>query len=156
MSTSKQTKSSPPHQVLDPCLLGRPVHLLPVFTLRLRDDLSALLDNLNRRYKASFHIDKLALARLEQAVDAQRWLAFSADGAQIRFALERSILLAVLDYRYGRRADATAAESASGAVRVTATEERLAASLGMQFVKTLAARLARFGKQGGAATEAGI
>jgi len=41
MTTTKQT-AQPQYQVLDPSLLGRPVHLLPIFAAQLRDDLAAV------------------------------------------------------------------------------------------------------------------
>ncbi|RJF96709.1 FliM/FliN family flagellar motor switch protein [Noviherbaspirillum cavernae] len=141
MNTIKQTKSSPLHQVLDPCLLGRPVHLLHTFTLHLRDDLSALFANINRRYKAAFKVGDVTLTRMDKPEGSERWVAYRASQGQIAFSLERKVLLSVLDYRYGRRIDATPAAQSGDAVRITATEERLAVSLGMQLAETLAARV---------------
>jgi flagellar motor switch protein FliM len=150
MNMIKQAHQSPQHQVLDPCLLGRPVHLLHTFTEQLRGDLSALFLDINRRYKASFRIGDVALARMDRSESTGRWIAYRATHGQIAFSPERSVLLSVLDYRYGRRGGAASGGSPAAAApdRVTATEERLASSLGMQLVKTLAARID--GKDGAA------
>ncbi|RZI44228.1 FliM/FliN family flagellar motor switch protein [Herbaspirillum sp. HC18] len=141
MNTIKQTNQSSHHQVLDPCLLGRPVHLLHTFTARLRDDLSELFLNINRRYRASFAVGDVVLSRRDNAQNTERWIAYRSSHGQIAFSLDRNVLLSVLDYRYGRRSSAEQDESSVGLGRVTATEERLAVSFGMQLVKAVAARI---------------
>jgi flagellar motor switch protein FliM len=132
-------------------LLGRPVHRLPVFAAQLREDLAqAMRLNVHRRYWGTFQVDDVAFSRLDGSEARQRWLGFAAPAGQIAFALERKVLLSVLNFRYGRAtrpvsagnvpavADAVADEQA---VRVTATEERLAVVLGQQLAGTLAARI---------------
>ncbi|MBV7535118.1 FliM/FliN family flagellar motor C-terminal domain-containing protein [Duganella sp. sic0402] len=143
MTTTKQTQ----HQVLDPCLLGRPVHLLHIFAAQLRDDLAQSMRlNMNRRYWGGFQVEDVAFSRLEGKEIRSRWLSFAAPAGQIAFAMERKVLLSVLNYRYGSgaKADAKADTAASvdeNAVRVTATEERLAVVLGQQLAGTLAGRI---------------
>ncbi|WP_295997418.1 FliM/FliN family flagellar motor switch protein [Rugamonas sp.] len=137
------TKPSAPHQILDPSLLGRPVHLLHLFAAQLRDDLSqAMRLVMNRRYWGGFQVEDVECSRTDSADEAGRWLTYDAPSGVIGFSLERKVLLSVLNFRYGRnKSDATGAVDAA-AVRVTATEERLAVVLGQQLAATLAARIA--------------
>ncbi|MYM22468.1 hypothetical protein GTP46_07405 [Duganella sp. FT135W] len=143
MTTTKQTQ----HQVLDPSLLGRPVHLLHIFAAQLRDDLTQSMRlNMNRRYWGGFQVEEVAFSRLEGNEIRSRWLSFAAPAGQIAFSLERKVLLSVLNYRYGSGAKGEAkAEAAApvdeSTVRVTATEERLAVVLGQQLAGTLAGRI---------------
>lgn len=143
MTTTKQTQ----HQVLDPSLLGRPVHLLHIFAAQLRDDLAQSMRlNMNRRYWGGFQVDDVGFSRLEGNEIRSRWLSFSAPAGQIAFAMERKVLLSVLNYRYGSGAKSEAKADTSSAVdestvRVTATEERLAVVLGQQLAGTLAGRI---------------
>jgi flagellar motor switch protein FliM len=143
MTTTKQTQ----HQVLDPSLLGRPVHLLHIFAAQLRDDLAQSMRlNMNRRYWGGFQVDDVEFSRLEGHEIRSRWLSFAAPAGHIAFAMERKVLLSVLNYRYGSGAKADAKADTSAAVdentvRVTATEERLAVVLGQQLAGTLAGRI---------------
>lgn len=139
MTTTKQTQ----HQVLDPSLLGRPVHLLHIFAAQLRDDLAQSMRlNMNRRYWGGFQVQDVAFSRLEGNEIRSRWLSFAAPAGQIAFSLERKVLLSVLNYRYGSGAKAEAAPAIDeSTVRVTATEERLAVVLGQQLAGTLAGRI---------------
>jgi len=165
MTTTKQTQ----HQVLDPCLLGRPVHLLHIFAAQLRDDLAQSMRlNMNRRYWGGFQVDEVAFSRLEGNDIRSRWLSFAAPAGHIAFSMERKVLLSVLNYRYGGAAKAkpevkaepasdakapaeakakaepkidTAAAVDENTVRVTATEERLAVVLGQQLCGILAGRI---------------
>ncbi|WP_175041981.1 FliM/FliN family flagellar motor switch protein [Duganella vulcania] len=138
MTTTKQTA---PPLVLDPCLLGRPVHLLHIFAAQLRDDLSQSMRlNMNRRYWGGFQVEDVAFSRLEGDEIRSRWLSFAAPAGHIAFSLERKVLLSVLNYRYGSgKADAAALDE--NTVRVTATEERLAVVLGQQLAGILAGRI---------------
>ena len=59
-----KSRATPPssNQVLDPRLLGRPVHLLPLFSARLQDDLDELFRaGMNRRYRASFKVGEVTM-----------------------------------------------------------------------------------------------
>lgn len=138
MTTTKQTA---PPQVLDPCLLGRPVHLLHLFAAQLRDDLAQSMRlNMNRRYWGGFQVEDVVFERLEANESRGRWLSFAAPAGQIAFSLERKVLLSVLNFRYGSgKADAAALDE--NTVKVTATEERLAVVLGQQLAGTLAGRI---------------
>src|SRR5471032_774080 len=104
------TKPSAPHQVLDPCLLGRPVHLLHIFAAQLRDDLAQSMRlNMNRRYWGGFQVEEVEFSRLDGQAAGARWLSFAAPAGHIAFALERKVLLSVLNFRYGRSKNETAA-----------------------------------------------
>lgn len=141
MTIITKTDQTVRHQVLDSCLLGRPVHLLHVFGAQLRDDLAvALRQPMSRRYWGNFQIDAVTLSRVESEDSANRWLSFSTPAGQPGFALERQILLSVLNYRYGS-AGAKGALPDPAQVRVTATEERLAVVLGQQLVNSLFTRI---------------
>ena len=138
MTTTKQTQ----HQVLDPCLLGRPVHLLHIFAAQLRDDLvQSMRLNMNRRYWGGFQVEDVEFTRLENSEIRSRWLSFSAPAGQISFSLERKVLLSVLNFRYGKSKNDSAEAVDESSVRVTATEERLAVVLGQQLAGTLAGRI---------------
>jgi flagellar motor switch protein FliM len=137
------TKQSAHHQVLDPCLLGRPVHLLHIFAAQLRDDLTqAMRLNMNRRYWGAFRVEDVQFTRFDGA-QRGRWLSFAAPAGQISFSLERKVLLSVLNFRYGSSGKSDNAPVAvdENTVRVTATEERLAVVLGQQLAGTLAGRI---------------
>lgn len=124
-------------------LLGRPVHLLPNFAAQLRDDLTQSMRlNMHRRYWGGFRVDDVAFSRVDGSAHGSRWLGFTAPAGQIGFSLERKVLLSVLNYRYGSgaKSDAGAPQDES-AVRVTATEERLAVVLGQQLAGILAGRI---------------
>jgi len=135
-------KPSAPHQVLDPSLLGRPVHLLHLFAAQLREDLTQSMRlNMNRRYWGGFQVEDVEFSRLDGTEAAGRWLNFAAPAGNIAFSLERKVLLSVLNFRYGRSKGEAAAPIDEAAVRVTATEERLAVVLGQQLAGTLAGRI---------------
>jgi flagellar motor switch protein FliM len=126
--------------VLDARTLGRPVHLLHKFVGPLRDDLAEVFrTGLNRRYRASFELGEVNISRLESVPPRCRWLQYADTTGRIGFAIERQVLLCVLDYRYGARDGGGVAQAAP--VPETATEERLAAMLGRQFVSALAERI---------------
>jgi flagellar motor switch protein FliM len=135
------TDTQTQYQVLDPCLLGRPVHRLPQFAAQLREDLmQAMRLPMHRRYWAAFQVGEVAFSRLQGREESLRWLHFSAPGGSIAFAMERKVLLAVLNYRYGRGKGSLAVADESQ-IKVTATEERLAVALGQQLAATLAGRI---------------
>jgi hypothetical protein len=127
---------------LDPRLLGRPMHLLPRFGALLRDDLSRSLQaGVNRRWGASFRVGQVTIARTDAPDEGARWLALESAAGTIGFALDRRVLLAALGYRYGTPVSTPGVDGAAPVVRETATEERLAATLGQQWVDALAARI---------------
>jgi flagellar motor switch protein FliM len=142
MNTKSRTAPSLPQQVLDPRLLGRPVHLLPVFAARLRDDLDELFRaGMNRRYRASFKVDEITMECAAAPTHTGRWLRYEAEAGTMGFAMERSVLLAALHYRYGNRDSSAPAPTMQSPTRETTTEERLAGMLGVQFIAALAARI---------------
>jgi flagellar motor switch protein FliM len=145
MTTIKKTDLAPRHQVIDSCLLGRPVHLLHVFAAQLREDLAgAMRLPMSRRYWGGLQVESVGFGRAGDEPGAARWLGFQAGANRIGFSIERQVLLGVLNYRYGRSPAAAAPAEPSvdpAHVRVTATEERLAVLLGQQLSGTLAARV---------------
>ncbi|HTN67460.1 MAG TPA: FliM/FliN family flagellar motor C-terminal domain-containing protein [Burkholderiaceae bacterium] len=139
MTTNLLPDQAPPLHALDPCLLGRPVHLLGNFATRFREDLAlALRSNQNRRYWSAFEVTDVGLDRRECHEGSERWIGYTSNGRQLGFAIERHMLLKILDQRYGRRDEQA---QATVPARVTATEERLAVRLGQQLVQALIARL---------------
>ncbi|QBI01083.1 FliM/FliN family flagellar motor switch protein [Pseudoduganella albidiflava] len=133
-----------PHQVLDPSLLGRPVHRLPHFAAQLRDDLAAALRHpASRRYWGGTEVEQVGFSQLTGSEPRTRWQYFAAGSGVIAFAIERPLLLAALDQRYGAAKAGAPAPSADPAqVRVTATEERLSVALGQQLAHVVGSRIA--------------
>lgn len=138
--TNLQTTAKP--LTLDPSLLGRPVHRLPHFAAQLREDLIAMLRQpAVRRYWGNVTVEGAAFSRLDGTEERVRWQHYAAGSGVLGFALERKVLLSVLNYRYGRGKESEAAVDES-TVRVTATEERLAVVLGQQLAVVVAQRIA--------------
>jgi flagellar motor switch protein FliM len=128
------------HQVLDPCLLGRPVHLLPQFAARLEDDLDTAMQGSARRYWAGWRLESVEFGRVPQENNV-RWMAVLGALGTVAVAFERGLLLTLLERRYGgRSAGATTRDPQTE--RVTATEERLGVVLTQQMVDLLYARVA--------------
>lgn len=131
---------TPQYHSLDCSLLGRPVHLLPVFAAQLRDDLEQSLRLPgNRRYWAGFQVQDAGFSLADGSEPKMRWLRTAAAAGDVGFALERSLLLDVLNCRYGRGAALVAQDLQ--VVPVTATEERLALTLARQLVGPLLRRV---------------
>lgn len=136
-TASARTASASPHVVLDPCTLGRPMHLLGSFTSALTLALAeSFRTGLNRRYGADYAVGEVHLGPMA-TVPAARWFTTVTPVGRIAFAMDRALLLSVLDYRYGAPGRAVADAPAVDAVRETATEERLAATLCARWTETL-------------------
>jgi flagellar motor switch protein FliM len=86
------------HQVLDPCLLGRPVHLLPQFAVRLQDDLDTAMQGSARRYWGGWRLDSVEFGRVPHD-GALRWMAATGAMGTVSVAFERGLLLTLLDRR---------------------------------------------------------
>lgn len=131
------------HQVLDPCLLGRPVHLLPQFAAQLTDDLAAAMRVAGaRRYWEAFQLLSVDFVRTPEPGLAGRWLGFAGGIGALAFSIGRPGLLSILNYRYGRRGQAPTPPPDPATVKITATEERLAVVLGQQTCAALSQRVA--------------
>ena len=128
------------HQVLDPCLLGRPVHLLPLYAARLQEDLEGAMQGSARRYWAGWRLETLEFGRAPQQHNL-RWMAVLGAMGTVAVAFERGLLLTLLERRYGGRS-AGATQRHPQTERVTATEERLGVVLTQQMVDLLYARVA--------------
>jgi flagellar motor switch protein FliM len=128
------------YPVLDPRLLGRPVHLLPQFAVRLQDDLDALMQGGGRRYWAGWRLDAVEFGRAPQ-LDNLRWMAVTAAMGTVAVAFERGLLLTLLERRYGGRG-AGATQRDPQTERVTATEDRLSVVMTQQMVDLLYGRVA--------------
>ena len=128
------------HQVLDPCLLGRPVHLLPQFAARLEDDLDTAMQGSARRYWAGWRLESVEFGRVPQENNV-RWMAVLGVLGTVAVAFERGLLLTLLERRYGGRSSG-ATQRDPETERVTATEERLGVVLTQQMVDLLYARVA--------------
>jgi len=138
------TDTAGQHPVLDPRLLGRPVHLLPQFAARLQDDLEALMEGSARRYWAGWRLDAVEFGRAPQ-LDELRWMSATGVLGTVSVAFERCLLLTLLERRYGGRgAGATQQDPAKDrkSERVTATEERLTVVMTQQMIDLLYARIA--------------
>lgn len=139
---SDSLATPPSTQVLDPRTLGRPVHRLDVFTQRFKADLDdTFAGNLNRRYRAGFRVESVNMGREAGVADGARWQAWSAGAGRIAFSVERPVLLSVLHYRYGLPSANALSEGGNAHMTdtpETATEVRLAESLGLQMAGVLA------------------
>ena len=143
MPTVTSNNGAQQHQVLDPCLLGRPVHLLPQFAAQLTDDLAAAMRVVGaRRYWEAFQLLSVAFVRTPEPGLAGRWLGFAGGIGALAFSIGRPGLLSILNYRYGRRGQAPTPPPDPATVKVTATEERLAVVLGQQTCAALSQRVA--------------
>ena len=132
------------HQVLDPCLLGRPVHLLPAFAAGLAEAIGAEMASPGgRRHWGTYRLEHLAFERAPEQ-PGLRWLGVSGPYGVAAVAFERTLLLGLLEGRYARRQPATSAavQQSPALERVTATEERLAVTLAQQLAGQLDARVA--------------
>jgi flagellar motor switch protein FliM len=128
------------HQVLDPCLLGRPVHLLPQFAARLQEDLDTAMQGSARRYWSGWRLENVEFGRVPQE-HSLRWMAVLGAPGTVAVTVERGLLLTLLERRYGGRS-AGATQRDPQTERVTATEERLSVVLTQQMVDLLYARVA--------------
>jgi len=128
------------HQVLDPCLLGRPVHLLPLYAARLQEDLEGVMQGSARRYWAGWRLETIEFGRVPQENNL-RWMAVLGALGTVAVAFERGLLLTLLERRYGGRG-AAATPRDPEQERITATEERLGVVLTQQAIDLLYLRVA--------------
>jgi flagellar motor switch protein FliM len=137
------TDTAGQHPVLDPRLLGRPVHLLPQFALRLQDDLEDLMQGRARRYWGGWHLEAVDFGRAPQ-LDELRWMAATGALGTVAVAFERCLLLTLLERRYGGRGAGATQQDAKDrkSERITATEERLSVVMTQQMIDLLYGRIA--------------
>jgi len=137
-TTSARPATASPPVVLDPGTLGRPMHLVGGFTSALKSALTeSFRTGLNRRHGAGYRVDDVVLGRHAATAPRARWFSTETPLGRMFFSMDRALLLSVLDYRYGAPVRAAADAPALEAVRETATEERLAATLCARWTETL-------------------
>lgn len=125
---------------LDPRTLGRPVHLLPRFTLRLGEALGDLFRQYNRRYRAHYELGTITLTPgAAEALRAGRWWLADLAHGRIACRISRSLVLSLMTRRLG---GALAQPPAPEQTPPTATEERLQAMLGQQLLERVLALIA--------------
>jgi flagellar motor switch protein FliM len=118
------------------------MHLLGSFTSHFRAALAETFrTGLNRRHGASFQVEAVEIGRPPEAMARGRWYGCTTPFGRVAFAMDRPVLLAVLDYRYGAPVRSAADVPAPDDVRETATEERLAATLCARWTESLVACL---------------
>jgi flagellar motor switch protein FliM len=140
MPINNSTVQERSHQVLDPALLGRPVHLLPAFASAFAEDMTAMLSAPGwRRYWSSFELAQVTFERAPDA-SALRWLGVNGPHGSAAVAFERALLVGLLEARYSAKGPARPLRDPAGE-RVTATEERLAHTLTQQLSEVLAMRV---------------
>ncbi len=139
--TSRTPAADPPYQVLNPCTIGRPVHLIDKFTARLRADLEERFClPLNRRYCAGFEIADVSLVHSSaQPEAAPRWRHYRTATGRVDVAVDRDLLLGILHFRYGTPGSPT--DSPAASAPVSAGEERLAAALSEQLIAIVTGRI---------------
>jgi len=137
-STPLRPAAAGTHVVLDPGTLGRPMHLLGSFTSQFRTALAeSFRTGLNRRYGADYRVESVDIARAAGTPPRGRWFGCTTPFGRVTASMDRALLLSVLDYRYGAPVRAAADAPATDAVRETATEERLAATLCARWAEIL-------------------
>ena len=130
------------YQVLDPALLGRPVHLLPTFAARLAESLGeAMASPAGRRYWGAYRLTELKFERAPEQ-GSLRWLGATGRFGVAAVAFDRFLLLGLLEGRYARRSPSQVERRDLDKERITATEERLAATLTQQLAALLDIRVA--------------
>jgi flagellar motor switch protein FliM len=129
------------YQLLEPTLLGRPVHLLPRFATALGDALAAAMQTgAWRRSWDAFRLEGVEFGRVPDD-QSLRWLGMAGARGTVAVAFERRLLLGLLNCRYGRRGAPVLPQHDLSAERVTATEERLAVVLTQQMAGVLNERI---------------
>jgi len=137
-STPLRPAAAGTHVVLDPGTLGRPMHLLGSFTSQFKTALAeSFRTGLNRRYGADYRVESVDIGRQPGTPLRGRWFGCATPFGRVAASMDRALLLSVLDYRYGARVRAAADAPATDAVRETATEERLAATLCARWTEIL-------------------
>ncbi|MDZ7862141.1 MAG: FliM/FliN family flagellar motor switch protein [Acidovorax sp.] len=126
------------HPVLDARTLGRPVHLLAPFARKFGADLSDLLrQGMNRRYGTRLAVAEARMVH-RPASAAPRWQVYGMPQGRMGVAMERELLLRLLQCRYGVRSGEVPDPAT---IPLTATEDRLARRLGEDIVAALVLRV---------------
>jgi flagellar motor switch protein FliM len=114
---------------LDSRTLGRPVHLLQKHVAPLQTGFAEwFVQQLNRRYGASYEVTGVSIRPMEGMPSVGRWSVLGEAPARVGCLLDRSLVLSVMALRYG-------AFDGAQTQRETATEERARAQLGRQFLR---------------------
>ncbi|GGY04580.1 FliM/FliN family flagellar motor C-terminal domain-containing protein [Paludibacterium paludis] len=144
-----KSKLIAPHEgrrldALDPRTLGRPFHLLPAFTQALQDDVDLFLgQRLNRRYHARFAMRGASCGRPSESMSRLSMQRYTHERGLIDVAIDRILLLRLLDYRYGNGWSEETPAADPETVPATETEQRLMAHLGADIAGVCLGTLAR-------------
>lgn len=130
------------------------MHLLRPFSDRLREDLSRLFEtSLNRRYRAQFEVEDIAVRLMDPLQQNERWRPYDMGDGRIDCAIDRCLVLRVMSYRYGGNEEQNVVSREAAQLPQSATEERLELHLGRQLVNTLATRLGTIVEEAGPTAE---
>ena len=143
--THIKTGNARSFQALDPCTLGRPTHLLGHFSATVQERLARFVEaRLNPRYGTSFELGPVAFSTRDAALPLAELPGGAPATVGIAVALERAVLLRILECRYGRHGvEHTQDESKPVKRTATASERRIAAHLGTELRELLAACIGR-------------
>ncbi|SCK17476.1 FliM/FliN family flagellar motor switch protein [Vogesella sp. LIG4] len=120
--------------VLDPRTLGRPFHQLQDFTTRLGEAVDRYFaQRFNRRYGCAFSVAGVKLHAAPPPAGSQ-WCSYRLGDGRMAVALKRSLLLTLLDYRYG--GDGKLPPGADSEAE-TESEQRLLELLGRELASLL-------------------
>ncbi|WP_157638445.1 FliM/FliN family flagellar motor switch protein [Burkholderia ubonensis] len=112
--------------MLDPCTLGRPFHLFDDFHAALRERVGRYLhDRYNHRRGAQLAVADSAIVSLRAGDDCAGWHGYGSSQGSIGIRIERSLLIALMGYQYGERADRPVSHDLPPETR---TEQRFAAT----------------------------
>ncbi|WP_109014411.1 hypothetical protein [Novimethylophilus kurashikiensis] len=78
---SEKMKNNPDqnYRKLDPCTLGRPIHLLPDFAAKVQEDFGELFRlGLNRRYGAVFNVEAAQMHPLDDEMAGHGWRLYAS------------------------------------------------------------------------------
>lgn len=124
--------------VVDPRTLGRPFHRLEQFAQRLQERFTGYVERrFNRRYGIELAVTDCAIARSDELPTGDHWRQYRSPTGLISIALDRALLLALLDYRYGGKEAAMQAAPIDDSLPETETEQRFNAMLGLDLLEVL-------------------
>lgn len=140
MSRSKLIKPAAATRctVVDPRTLGRPFHRLHAFARQLQERYASYFERrFNRRYGIELAVTDAAILRSGELPAGEHWRQYRSPTGLISVALDRVLLLALLDYRYGGKEAAQQSAAVDDTLPETETEQRFNAMLGLDLLDVL-------------------